>query len=254
MFPKLSMFSRPRSAVELPKIQAKDGPELASKFKADPSARALAKPGQTPGQYVHALEQNQRPLDAVNALSHGMPERDSVWWACQSSNKVADKLNPAELHATKAAEAWVKDPTPENKAAAAAAAAKTDYRGPGGWAAQAAAWSTPAAGGAAAPAALATPAVAAPALAAPAVVAAPALTPAAVSGSVLLASGLTNQPPMPAPQKPNLEAPQLAAPTIKAPAMAQPEVPAVDQSKLSGPLKPFLDLGKDVASGKNSWV
>ncbi|MFO1500026.1 MAG: hypothetical protein U1G07_16820 [Verrucomicrobiota bacterium] len=245
-----SLVPGPRPQSELPKITAGSGSELASRMQANPAAAALAQPGQSPGQYVQALEQNQRPLDAVNALAHGMPERESVWWACQSSQKVADKLNPAEQQATQAAEAWVRNPTPENQAAAAAAAAKTDYTGPGGWAAQAAAWSQP-------PAAMpaAAPGAGAPAL--PAASPPPALTPAAVSGSVLLAAGLANRPAMSAPQKPNLArpaVPSLTTPSIASPAVAEPPVPVVDQSKLVTPLGPFLDLGKDVASGQNSWT
>jgi hypothetical protein len=170
------------------------------------------------------------PLDATNGLAHGMPERESVWWACQSSQKVATKLNPEEAAAQKAAEAWVKNPSPATQSAAQAAASKTDYSGPGGWAAQAAAWSKPAAS--------------APATATPA----PSLTAAAVSGSVLLASGLAKRPAMGPPQRPVFKAPDLNVP------QPQPEPPSVDQSKLAEPMNPFLQLGKDVASGKNTWA
>src|SRR6476620_2039988 len=147
MLPKLPTLPGTKPVVQLPKINA-TGPELAAKSNLSPAAKALAKPGQSPGEYVHALEENKMPVDAASALAHGMPERESVWWACQSSQKVGDKLNPEEHAATKAAENWVKNPTPQTKAAAAAAASKTDYKGPGGWAAQAAAWSKdgPAAG------------------------------------------------------------------------------------------------------------
>jgi len=250
--------------VQLPKMTTPTAADLAAKANSPPAAQALVKPGMTSGEYVHALEQNKQPVDAVNALAHGMPERHSVWWATQSSQKVANKLNPQELAANQAAEAWVKNPTEANQAAAAQAASKTDFKGPGGWAAQAAAWSKSpgpapqAATGAPGAASANAPAAGAPAMNAAAGAAsmatAPALTPAAVAGAVLLAAGLVSRPAMSAPQKPDLQMPQVTVPQVEPPAVTQPQMPVVDQSKLATPLKPFIDLGKDVASGKNTWA
>jgi hypothetical protein len=257
------LFSKP--VVQLPKLTTSSATDLAAKAGAHPDSQALIKPGMSSSEYVHTLEQNKQSIDATKALAHGMPERDSVWWATQSSQKVADKLNPQEVEATNAAEAWVKNPTEATQAAAASAASKTDFKGPGGWAAQAAAWSgkassapsTPTAAAMSAasstPAAPAMPAVstAAGAASAPA---APALTASAVTGAVLLAAGLSGKPAMSAPQKPNLDVPAVAAPTLEAPTVTPPEAPPVDQTKMAKSLQPFLDLGKDIASGKLSWA
>jgi len=236
------MFLFKKPVVQLPKLTTSSGADLAAKAKAQPSSQALLKPRMSSSEYVHALEENKQSVDAVKALAHGMPERDSVSWACQSSQKVAGKLNPEEKAATQAAQAWVKNPTEANKLAAGEAASKTDFKGPGGWAAQAAAWSQ-------------SPAPAAnPAPGAPATPAAPALTPAAVAGAVLLAAGLANGPPMSAPQKPDLQAQPVSVPKVEIPSITQPEPPPVDQSKMTKSLQPFIDLGKDIASGKNSWA
>jgi Family of unknown function (DUF6931) len=242
-------FSKP--ITPLPKVKAPTATELAAKFKPSPPAQALLKPDQTPAEYLHALEQNKHGPEAVHLLAHGMPERESTWWACQSSQKVASKLNPADHSALSAAQAWVKNPTPETKAAAAAAAAKTDYTGPGAWAAQAAAWSH-------------TPVPAASAPVAPAGPAPPTgLAPSAAAGSVILAAGLVKGPPMPPVPKPKLQMP--AVPTLSAPASAAavptvaaaptaPQLPPVDRAKQSKMLQPFIDLGKEVATGKNTWA
>jgi len=235
------MFFFKKSPQPLTKIQAPTAAELAPKFKPKPDAQALLKPEQTPAEYLQALEENKQSGDAVNMLAHGMPERESVWWACQSSQQVSGKLNTADSAALASAENWVKNPTPQNQAAAAAAASKTDYSGPGGWAAQAAAWSkTP--GAPEPPAAPGTPAPVG-------------LAGAAVAGSVLLAAGLVNRPPMPEVKKPQFAIPTTPQPVPpQAPAPAMPEIPPVDNNKLSKALNPFLDLGKDVASGKNTWA
>jgi hypothetical protein len=235
-------FKRP--ILQLPKIKAPTAAELAPKINPQPAAQSLLKPEMTPAEYLGVLEENKLSNDAVNLLANGMPERESTWWACQSSRKVADKLNPEDTAALAAAEAWVKHPTYDTGAAAAAAAAKTDFSGPGGWAAQAAAWSQEAAQAAKA------------AEGAKAAAAAPNLTASAVAGAVLLAAGLTKRPAMPAANKPVIEMPALESlplPPLETPA-ATTVIPPVDQDKLAKLLQPFIDLGKDVASGKNSWA
>jgi hypothetical protein len=335
-----------RKELPLTKISGRTVAEIASKSKPQPEAQALLAPGLTPLGYVLALEENKHALDAVNFIAHGLPEREAVWWACQSAQMVAEKLNSAERSALAAAEAWVRNPSPEKKAAATAAAAKTEFKGPGGWAAQAAGWAQD-------PAPLKLGPKSADA--APP----PALTPPAVGGAILLAAGLAGKSPMPEvpPAKPaipaapalpgtasvNLKAPNVSAltgaagaikppsPTITAPGFAvpaaptlamptpslqapaitapgvaapgipsapvvpgipapgmsalpqkpgmpqvtvpkptmpavsapkietpgglpKPKVPAPDAKKLAKLLQPYLDLGKDVGSGKNSWA
>lgn len=247
------MFLFKRPVVQLPKLTTPAATDLAAKAKLPPASQALLKPGMTSGEYIHALEENKQSLDAVNALAHGMPERESVHWACQSSRKVGDKLNAEDSAALAAAEAWVKTPNDATKTAAETAASKTDFTGPGGWAAQAAAWSQGAPG--MVPAAPQAGQTVSPVAAAP-----PAgLTAPAVAGAVLLAAGLANRPPMPPAKKPAIpQVPQVAAPSVApppsgAPAATPSEPPPVDQAKLAKPLQPFIDLGKDVASGKNTW-
>jgi len=54
--------------------------------------------------------------DMVKTMAHGMPDREGVHWAAQSADKVSDKLPPHEVQGMKAAQAWSKNPTPENQA------------------------------------------------------------------------------------------------------------------------------------------
>ena len=241
----ISLFSKP--AVPLKKLTTQNAADLAAKIKPEGAAQGLLKPGQSSSEYIHALQQNQQSMDAVKGLAHGMPEQDSVKWACESSRKVADKLNPEETAALEAAEGWVKNPTAGAQTAAQAAASKTDFSGPGGWAAQAASWAKApqaASAGSAPSMPAAGPAAAAPGLAAPAVV-----------GAVLLAAGLTKRPAMPPPQKPKLDATtiqkarDLAVPKTPQPGAAPGATSAPDQSKLAKLLDPFIDLGKSIAAG-----
>jgi hypothetical protein len=225
--------------------------EIAGKYEPHPEAKALLQPGHTPTQYSAALENGKFSQDHIHFLAHGMPERESVGWACQSSAKVADKLEPADKTALQAAHQWVKNPTPANKATAAAAAAKTNFQGPGAWAAQGAAWSK------------SPPAPGAPATPQP-----PGLTGHAVSGSVMLAAAkasgkLPAAPTIPsAPKAPTLptlpkapalpgipKAPAFKAPVPPAPPKIQP--PSLAQRAETAKIhQPFIDLGKEIASGK----
>jgi hypothetical protein len=170
-----------------------------------------------------------------------MPERESVGWACKSSAKVADKLEPADKNALGAAQNWVKNPTPANQVAAGAAAAKTNYQGPGAWAAQGAAWAKP-------PGAPPTPN-------------APSLTGHAVAGSVMLAAAKSagKLPPVPAvPKAPALPTP--AAPKIAAPKVpsfqppAPPAMPLAERVEMAKIHQPFIDLGHGIASGKAPFI
>jgi hypothetical protein len=243
--------------MSLIKITSPTAAEVAGKYEPHPEAKALLTPGQTPTQYTAALQKGNFSQDHIHFLAHGMPERESVGWACKSSAKVSDKLAPSDKTALQSAQAWVKNPTPANQAAAAAAASKTNYQGPGAWAAQGAAWSkTPGA-----PAKPGTPA-------------APNLAGHAVAGSVMLAAALsvpkapamkepTLQAPT-APKAPTLQAPTLPkAPTFQVPKFAVPKVPTVappppptppERAAAAKVHKPFIEMGHGIASGKESFV
>jgi len=199
---------------KLPKITAPTAAEIAKTSQPSGEAQQIlnANPQQTPPQYLNALQEKQMGGEMVKTMSHGMSDRDGVHWANQSAQQVSDKLPPADKNALQASQNWVKEPTDANRAAAAAAAAKTDYKGPGAMAAQGAAWSQPAAptaaSGASAPAA-------------------PRLAPHAVSASVLLSAAIKANPSVAAPTvaAPALQAPTLAVPTIQAPQLAVPPAP-----------------------------
>jgi hypothetical protein len=229
--------------MSLIKIKSPTAAEVAGKYKPHPEAKALLQPTHTPTQYAAALQKGSFSQDHIHFLAHGMPERESVGWACKSSAKVSDKLEPADKTALQSAQAWVKNPTPANQSAAAAAAAKTNFQGPGAWAAQGAAWAK-------------TPG-------APASPAAPNLTGHAVAGSVMLAAAIsapkapvlkapTLQVPA-VPKAPTLQAPKFAVP--KLPTLAPPPPPSLPQRTATAKIhQPFIDMGHGIASGKVSFI
>ena len=165
---------------ELPKVSAKTAAELCHECKPDAAAMLLLSPQQTPAQFLAVLQERHLGADMVKVLAQGLPDREGVAWAVQCAMKVADKLPAADVLAMQAAQAWVKNPTPERQAAAAAAAERTDHQGPGAWAAQAVAWTKT---GAPSPDAASSEK---PEL--------PRLAPQAVSAAVLLSSSILARP------------------------------------------------------------
>jgi len=233
-------FSKPIEP--LTKIPAPTAAAICAQSKPSPAGGALLTPGMTPAEYLAALEKNKLSVDAVNLLAYGLPEKDAVCWAAQGSRMTAPKLSPPEMGALQATEAWLKNPSPDARAAVDASLGKVDFTGPASWAAQSAAWAK-------------TPGMPSP----PAVPGAPPvnLVAAGVAGAILLAAGLSvgspmppvpkpKPPPPPGPLPPELLA-QLQKPQLpQAPQMA---APVVDQPKMMKPLAPFIDLGKGVAKG-----
>lgn len=180
---------------ELPRVSAKTAAEICKECKPDAGALQLLTPRQTPAQFLAILQERHMGADMVKVLAQGMPDREGVAWAVQCVLKVADKLPVADAQALQAAQAWVKDPTPERQRAAAAAAKRTDHQGPGAWAAQAAAWAQT---GSASPAS-------------PEGVEMKRLTPHAVSGAVALASSVLSCPEYAARILPMLQASAIGA-------------------------------------------
>jgi hypothetical protein len=240
-----------------PKITAPTASEVCQGYTPRPEAKALLTPAQTPAEYLQTLRANQLSEESIRFLAHGLPDREATWWAAQSARQVANPANPADGEAIRAADAWVKNPTPATQQAAAAAAAKTDYQTPGAWAAQAAAWSqppaTPPVPGLSAPVAPSLPGV-------PVAPAVPRLTPHAASGAVMLAAALAAKPqiavpkvaapPMPTLEKPALPKGQL--PT--APELPQPPPTPKQRAETARAQAPFVTLGMAVAKGTNTWL
>ena len=168
---------------ELPRISARSAAELCKECKPDPAALLLLNPQQTPAQFLAVLQERNLGSDMVKVLAQGLPDHEGVAWAVKCALKVVDKLPAADALAMRAAEAWLKNPTAERQAAAAAAAQRTDFQGPGAWAAQAAAWAKT--GAEASDPTLSGPPEAAPL---------PRLTPQAVSAAVLLSATILARP------------------------------------------------------------
>ena len=127
---------------ELIKITAKNANIVCQQLELEEEAKQLLNPETSPSDYLRLLiEKNQYP-DAIRFLAMALPRRESVWWACVSARgSVSEKTKPQLVAALTAAEAWVYQPTEENRRNAMALAEATEFAGSGSWAAVAAFWS-----------------------------------------------------------------------------------------------------------------
>ena len=161
----------------LVKIEAKTSAAIGQLVELDDEARVLITEGQTPAAYIQLLQEKKLFADAIRFLAIALPKREAVWWACVASRSMMTQESPPQDVATlSAAEAWVYQPTEENRRQAMAYAEAAEFKTAASWAATAAFWS---AGSMAPPDA-------------PVVPPAPDLTAKAVTGAVLLAASMAD--------------------------------------------------------------
>src|SRR4051812_7753624 len=124
------------------RVQAATAAEVCKRFEPGEIALGLLRDEMPPRPYLESLIEKEQFPDAARFLAHALPKREAVWWACLCARKVAGADPPAPIFAAlKAAEAWVADPSEENRRAALPAAETAGYGTPAGCAAAAAFWS-----------------------------------------------------------------------------------------------------------------
>lgn len=95
-----------------------------------------------PIAFLERLAAEGKPDHAMAVCAYLLPRREAVWWGCASARTLlADKL-PGDLAALLAAEAWVQQPTEENRQAALAIGNEAASNAPLTWLALAAGWSS----------------------------------------------------------------------------------------------------------------
>ena len=109
------------------KIQAAAAAEVCANFEL--KAKDLLKDGMDPAQFVNALIENKKYIDAIDFMAHALPVREGIWWGCLCmQHAVGDKLSPEEKAAATAAVQFVMQPTEASRAAAKDPA---EFAGPG---------------------------------------------------------------------------------------------------------------------------
>ena len=136
-------------------------------------ARNLLGQKASPADFIAKLIEAGHSADAIRFLSHALPKREAVWWACLAVRRAyGGDLAVTSARALDSAEAWVRSPTEEKRRTAGELARSSGHEDPASWAALGAFWS----GGSMTP------------IDAPPVAPADHLTHEAVAGAILLAA------------------------------------------------------------------
>jgi hypothetical protein len=129
--------------IQLQRTSAETTAAICARYQLGDEAKKLLAEGRvdpeaTPGGFLDALVAAQAWLDALRFLAYALPRPEAVGWACTCVREVA--ASGEDLPGTRAAEAWLRDPSDENRRAAMAVAENLEFAGPDAWAAVAAFW------------------------------------------------------------------------------------------------------------------
>jgi hypothetical protein len=115
------------------KIREATAAEVCARFKPTDSGKKLLREGMNPREFVGALIENKKLVDAIDFMAHALPVREGIWWGCLCmQHALGDDLAPPDRVAATAAVQWLLQPTEENRAAAKGLALTADPMSPAG--------------------------------------------------------------------------------------------------------------------------
>ena len=107
----------------LVKIGAATAAEICVHLTLLKEAKQLLREGMNPQDYLAALIENKKYVDAIHFMAHALPMREGIWWGCLClQHACGDSLNSPDRAAATTAVRWVMQPTEENRTAAKAPA------------------------------------------------------------------------------------------------------------------------------------
>jgi len=124
------------------KIHTEFVKDIIGHFELEDEANDLYKEDLTTIEFLELLMSKELYMDAITLLSHSLPKREAVWWACICAKKHQEAVNDELFNKTlTAAEKWVYDPSEKNRRVAEFYAEKGQYETAASWVAAAAFWS-----------------------------------------------------------------------------------------------------------------
>lgn len=95
-----------------------------------------------PIAFLKRLAADGKLEHAVSVCAYLLPRREAVWWGCYSARTLLGEGSRTDSAPLLAAEAWVQQPTEENRRAALDIGTRADSNAPLTWLALAAGWSS----------------------------------------------------------------------------------------------------------------
>jgi hypothetical protein len=115
-----------------------------SLFEAFPELReklTVAPTDEAPIAFLQNLSAQEKFEDAVAFCAHLLPRREAVWWGCGNAKAFLGDAVSDRNEGLHAAEAWVYEPTEQNRLAALEVGNRADSSQPLTWLALGAGWS-----------------------------------------------------------------------------------------------------------------
>jgi hypothetical protein len=117
----------------LVKIAAATAAEVCANFDLQTASKPLLREGMNPQEFLAALIENKKYLDAIDFLAHALPVREGIWWGCLCmQHALGDNLPAPDRAAATAAVQWLMQPSEETRAAAKAPAEAAGPASPAG--------------------------------------------------------------------------------------------------------------------------
>ena len=106
--------------------------DLCKYFTLGDEAKQALTPEMTPDEFLQLAAEKKWHPDAIQFLGHYLPKRQAVFWAITCAKQSSIEKPPSAESALRAAEAWIADPSEENRKTALTAANDADTSTPAG--------------------------------------------------------------------------------------------------------------------------
>ena len=128
--------------MQLDKIHHLQAKDLTDHFDLEDHNLQYLDDEQSATELFEILLSNNQYIDAVKLLSHALPNREAVWWACICAKQhVKENSDELSFQSLCAAEKWVYDPSEKNRRITEYFAEKGKYETAAAWLSAAAFWS-----------------------------------------------------------------------------------------------------------------
>lgn len=122
------------------KIPYKSGLQILNRFKATDEAVELINEDMSVSETIDALKASDLNFDLVQLLAHGLPVRESIWWASLCLDIRQNEWSPIQKQCIDTARQWVKSPSEELRRKSELFANRLEQNCGPSWLAQAVFW------------------------------------------------------------------------------------------------------------------
>lgn len=122
------------------KIPFQKSQPILQRFELSDEASASVSGEMAPSLVIEVLKEKSLFIDLVNFISHALPVREGIWWACLALELRMDDWSPEEQKVVAGCKRWVQEPDEAKRRLAETHVEKLGLQCATGWLAQAVFW------------------------------------------------------------------------------------------------------------------